>query len=463
MDGIFGGRMRAAGPVLLTAALLFVARADAEDVLIVGDSLSREYGIEFPALFPDRPEAWGARNWAELLHERRSNRFDMGSEAQWFGSSAGFLSLFGGSLDWLDAEMAWHAYNWAIPGAESSTWNDILEEDLYFLLRAPLDLQIQDTAERAVVFLGANDLKNHYGDFYDGRAPGGFADRRATNVKDTVEYLRDRNGSLQIVVVGWPDVGATPEVMTEFPDAERRALVTQMTKSINDDLRAWAEREGIGFAEIFDLTVEAQEPRPFCRWGIGFEKGFDPLPGSNREQYLFAPDGFHPNTAVHIAFANRILEAFNALGDAVPIPLIEDEEAREILGLEPAPGFTDWLESWSLSGASATDDEDGDGLPLSVEFALGSRPDAADVDAVLRSAESGEGNGRVLSYRPDPGAACHLDIEVEESGDLESWTAVPRARLRSASTGWVDVLGEEGAQGGYVRLRVVALPEPAVE
>ncbi|HUF62894.1 MAG TPA: SGNH/GDSL hydrolase family protein [Verrucomicrobiales bacterium] len=463
MRGVFWGEARAATPVFLMAAALTMAASRAEDVLIVGDSLSREYAIEFPALFPNRPEAWGARNWAELLQEHRPERFDMGSEAQWFGAFAGFLGLFGGALDWLDADMAWHAYNWAIPGAESSDWHDILDEDFYFLLRAPMDLQIQDTAERAVVFLGGNDLKNHYGDFYDGREPGGFATRRAGNVKDTVEYLRDRNASMQIVVVGWPDVGVTPEVMTEFPDPERRALVTEMTRAINDDLRAWSEQQGIGFAEIFDLTVEVQGPRPFCRWGIGFEKGFDPLPQSNREQFLFSPDGFHPNTAVHIIFANQILEAFNALGDAVPIPLIEDEEAREILGLDPAPDYADWLEIWSLTGAAATADEDGDGLPLSVEFALGSRPDAPDVDSVLRLGNSGDENRRILSYRPDPGAACHVDVMAEESGDLKGWQVVPAARLRGAAMGWVDVLAEEGSGGGYVRLRVAGLPEPPAE
>jgi lysophospholipase L1-like esterase len=319
-----------------------------------------------------------------------------------------------------------------------------------------LDLQVQDTVERAVVFLGGNDLKNHYGDFYDGRDPDPFAMQRARNVKDTVEYLRDRNGSLQIVVVGLPDVGATPEVVAEYPDPVRRALVTELTRLINDDLRGWAERNEIGFAEIFDLTLEVQEPRPFCRWGVGFEKGSDPQPRSNREQYLFAPDGFHPNTAVHIAFANRILEAFNAMGEAAPIPLISDEEAREILGLEAAPDFGEWLEDWELAGSAAAEDGDGDGLPLGIEFALGGDPSEADAGDVVESGWSRERGVWVLRYRPDPGAACFVRVSAEESSDLASWSTVPRERLHGDISGWIEAVSEQGAGSGYLRLRVDA-------
>ncbi len=43
----------------------------AEEVLVFGDSLSKEYGVEFPNL--------DAKNWIEILDNERHEDFDNGS------------------------------------------------------------------------------------------------------------------------------------------------------------------------------------------------------------------------------------------------------------------------------------------------------------------------------------------------------------------------------------------------
>ena len=50
-----------------------------ENVLVIGDSLSKEYEAEFKGLYPDHPDAWDARNWNEILDARRNAQFDLGS------------------------------------------------------------------------------------------------------------------------------------------------------------------------------------------------------------------------------------------------------------------------------------------------------------------------------------------------------------------------------------------------
>lgn len=58
---------------ILVGALVFLSGAfsnssdSAEKIVVIGDSLSKEYAIEFPALNPGNPAAWGERNWLELL------------------------------------------------------------------------------------------------------------------------------------------------------------------------------------------------------------------------------------------------------------------------------------------------------------------------------------------------------------------------------------------------------------
>lgn len=82
-------------------------------ITVIGDSLTKEYQITFPGVnFPSLVNIEGidplnpsARNWAEILHERRNAHFDSGS----FRSS-----LFN---PWTDLRVLGHQCNWAVAGA----------------------------------------------------------------------------------------------------------------------------------------------------------------------------------------------------------------------------------------------------------------------------------------------------------------------------------------------------------
>ena len=82
--------------VVACAALCAKPSSASETVLVIGDSLSREYAVEFPN-FDE------ARNWVELLAEERQGDFDFGSE------SAGA-----------------YQYNRSLPTTSAEDWSDLL-------------------------------------------------------------------------------------------------------------------------------------------------------------------------------------------------------------------------------------------------------------------------------------------------------------------------------------------------
>src|SRR3954469_19584278 len=141
---------------ILIAASVVMAAAwarGAEQVLVVGDSLTKEYQVEFPLLYPGNPASWAARNWAELLHAHRNAQFDLGS--------SGFFP---------DPRLSGHRYNWAFPGATTQEIRDQLASTAVSDLawHAEFQDQVQNVVERVVVFAGGNDVDDYYDDIYNG-------------------------------------------------------------------------------------------------------------------------------------------------------------------------------------------------------------------------------------------------------------------------------------------------------
>ena len=81
----------------------------AQQCLVLGDSLSKEYEVEFPVLYPEQRKAWEARNWTEILHEWRQNWFDEGSFSVYY-----------------DVRIVGHKHNWAFPGATTQELRNAL-------------------------------------------------------------------------------------------------------------------------------------------------------------------------------------------------------------------------------------------------------------------------------------------------------------------------------------------------
>ena len=75
----------------------------AQQCLVIGDSLTKEYEVEFPILYPGNRDAWDSRNWIEILHQERNSWFDLGSWSAYY-----------------DYRIVGHKYNWAFPGATTA-------------------------------------------------------------------------------------------------------------------------------------------------------------------------------------------------------------------------------------------------------------------------------------------------------------------------------------------------------
>ena len=132
--------------------LLLFATARAEQCLVIGDSLTKEYEVEFAALFPTNPAALQARNWIEILHQHRTDWFDTG--------------VFD---TWADIRATGHAHNWAVPGATTGELKSLLTNFLNQILWVnSLKNHIRYDVERVVIFAGGNDADSYYANLYNG-------------------------------------------------------------------------------------------------------------------------------------------------------------------------------------------------------------------------------------------------------------------------------------------------------
>lgn len=134
---------------LLTTTLLAPAHSPAGQLIVLGDSLSKEYQVTFLGI-GGSPVAAHIRNWCEILDERRHDSFDMGS-----------FSTF------TDSRLTGHALNWSIPGSFASDWARNLATP--GISSAALDSQLRSDDARVVIWLGGNDVRTKYEDLYNGK------------------------------------------------------------------------------------------------------------------------------------------------------------------------------------------------------------------------------------------------------------------------------------------------------
>ena len=404
------------------ATFLLANLQAAEKWVTIGDSLTKEYAIEFPLLNPDNPFAWGERNWLELLSEHRSAYVDIGQ-----------LST------WLDSRLTGHEYNWAIPGTKTSEWKEIIEatifsNPLFVYNHDVLDGYLNNVADRVVIFLGGNDLKGKYSTHYNGTDRTPFVNSLVSNVTIIINHVRSQNATVPIVLVNMPDVGVTPVVQEEFTDPIKRQLMTDLTDDVNARLRALATQKDIGFADIASLTSELTGPRHYVIGGVRFQKSRDPKDLSNDPDYLFSPDGFHPNTPAQLLFANAIARGFNEhYPELDPVPLFSTEEMLGILGLEANVSFTDWAAAYGVEATDGRADLDGDGASLWEEFALGMDP--RDADAEKRSVGFWTGERLELRYQPRIAISSKFTITPQFAEDLMTWSPIPAAQQMMSAAG----------------------------
>ena len=410
-------RIRLLGLVAVNTVVLWKpAQCAPENYLIIGDSMSKEYSIEFPILFPENPPAWTARNWAEILHVHRPNHFTMGQVGVW-----------------LDLRITGHEYNFAFPGSQAVEWAERVGGNSIenILLRLNLSGNLQNTADRVVIFLGGNDLTNNYGTFYDGADQTNYIADRIEDIEAILDYVLNINSGLEVVIVSFPDVGVTPRLRRDNPDPIKRERVTTMTRAINSGLIALAVDRDVGYADIFTLTELVQQDGDFFMGGFTFNKGSDPKSLGNGSEYLFSPDDFHPNTSTHTLFANIILDAFNRhYPDSPQVPLLSRVEVLgTILEFNPNQPFVDWATGSGIDPANMNADDDHDRLPALIEMALKSDPESNNTELLPSIALLDMDSGAEFRFQPGTEHCGYLKIDPEESPDLLQWTPVPESEI----------------------------------
>jgi len=480
-------------PALLLLLLLAASHATAGDhVLVIGDSLSKEYETEFKALYPGHPDAWNARNWNEILDARRNARFDLGS----WGVYADF-------------RLTGHAFNCAKPGGTAREFRNFLRQDpaaeqetkassggslvwpFFPTWRDTFNDLVAD-AETIVLFCGGNDLalgnsdplanpeingqpkQISYESIYDGRLgeasnPDRLRDSIRKNVRSIVQYFRvPPSGQSRprfsgpIVLVNVPHVGCTPKVIADTgTDEVRHARCTAMIERLNDELRALATEFNLAYADVYALTDRIRQPGDFTLGGIRFSRSPDVNCGPRA---LFSGDGFHPNTPAQAKIAQIIVNALRSHDPATAAttpPLSDREIIEEIIGLPRDTGFKEWLVDHNVPAnrRDPLSDPDRDGVPNLLEFALASHHPMSPADPPLPSPiveATATGLTLRLDFTPRFSSNVYCRIIPRYSQDLVSWTDVPASRITGNPDGTVTVRHPwDPVSPGFLRITAV--------
>ena len=472
-----------------------------DKVLVIGDSLTKEYRSEFPLLFPSHPAAWSARNWIEILNDRRPDQFDLGS-----------FSTFA------DVRLTGHEFNWAKPGGT-------VREFRNFLRQTPdARLEIEATsgglalwalfpswrntftsymgqAQKVVIFVGGNDLalgnsdlvanplvngerkQMDYGSIYAGTFgaasnPAHLRESIRANTRSVVQWFRaprtDSNGNPlpprftgPMVLCSVPHVGCTPKIQNEVgTDPGRTAVLTSMIEALNSEIRTIARDYDMGFANVYSVTKAILDPAPFQIGGVYFYKEAD---NEARTRYLFSGDGFHPNTAVQAKVAQVVTDAFLEKYPAMPAAaarLSDREIITEVLGLPSDLGYVEYMTEAGVPVAARgpLSDPDKDGIPNAVEYALAGRnpeqPDAETPITIVRELQPG-GAAEVLTVRWQPrfNENAYADPVPQTSSTLTEWQPVPVGQIIRLPDGSRQVqLDIVAGSALYFRLAVVREP-----
>ena len=403
--------------------------ARAERYMIIGDSLSREYQFEFT-------EFDEARNWVEILSAIRPDDFDFGKLRT---IDLGFINS-----SW---DINSHAYNWALPTFGADEYNGLLQGSGFAdrLFQQLIDPAYDDT-ERAVIFLGGNDIDRIYNEIYQGRDTDNSGVKAIfSDIEDILNEVEDQNSDLDIVLVNVPHVGATPEVKSVHPtNPVKTKRVSDAIELLNRQLKKLADEHDAAFADVYTLTRGLIDPGPLCIGGVPFiNEGNDD--GDPDYVWLGGPlaANFHPNTNGQAIVARAIVDAINEKFDENIPPLTDSEILESVLGISPDMPFETWIAGFGVpSGKDGpNDDPDGDGVKNLVECALDMHPLRPDAHRLPTPAvvTLGEVPYLSMSYKPRMQECSYLSLVPQQSSDLHNWGAVNSSSISVSSDSTVTV------------------------
>lgn len=196
------------------------------------------------------------------------------------------------------------------------------------------------------------------------------------------------------------------------------------------------------------LSVVATGTAPLAyQWYLGASGDTTVTVGTNSASYT---------TPALSASASYWVRVSNSAGSA--------DSAAALLVVPTA--FETWAAGSGFSGGSATDDADGDGVPLLLEYALGLDPLVADASPAVRPALAPEpAQPGVLAFRfQRPTAITGVSYTVETASSLAGpWTATATEPALENTADGMDTLVVEfpapaAAAALFARLRVTLAP-----
>jgi len=397
---------RAVSVFLLLATSSAIAAP--KKICVLGDSLSREYGLEFPE-FDD------ARNWVEILAQERAGQLSFGEAKEVPGLE----------------DRVYYAFNNSVPTSTAEDYRERVTDFIWLWFQALIQSDLNDV-DCVVIFLGGNDIDSVYGDIYNNTnssAATTIRNRIKSDLTEIIDYVRDEEPNVDMVLVNVPHVGATPEVKGDHPTHPvKTQRVTNTLITLNAQLATLAQEKGIGYADVYTLTEELLSDddyfigaRPFINEG---DDDGDP-------EYMWLggdlSQNFHPNTQGQAIVANAIIEALvDDLGYNVT-PLGNREIVEDIVGLDYDKIFTEWAAGFSLTDDSITGDDDKDGLNNLLEFTFDLDPATPDSPTVL--SPSNDGSFFEFTYTPRSDLLGYVTIKPQFSTDASNWLDIAAANI----------------------------------
>jgi hypothetical protein len=425
----------------------------------LGDSLTAEYEEIAPiAGFEEEATAYArvdrdpttkkliggvSRSWVEILGLTRSFFFDFG------------FYRTNGTLPRLDG----FTRNWGIPGAKASQYEEFMTTSFnanpfFFTIRLPLEQQLSNNTDRVVIWLGTNDLRERYGEIYDGdtEAVEELKEGLLDDLKSIIDRVQDLNDDIEIVVGNLPDLAAAPSIVADFDVEADRELVTEAVEEINEAIAELAEEEDIGVADVYAITKKLVEGEPFYFGGVQFAPSiYDELgevlePAEHNDpHFLFTRDGFHPNTALQVQIARTFIKAFNDTYDA-EIPLVTHAEALKLLKINPREPYLHWINSFDpavdAEERGLLKNPDGDDLTNLIEYALDSDPRATTTkESLFEIGGPVEGINSEFSVHYTLPEVLRREVDIAVQYKIGTrWFRVPAERVvTDEETGIVEV------------------------
>ncbi len=424
----------------------------AQQLLIIGDSLSKEYEYEGDYIGgADAPA--GLHSWTEILDDKRHSYFD-----------------FGTSSTYADVRLLGHRHNWSIPGSFASEWiNKYLTANfpLNYTYGIPeLESQLNGSVERVVIFLGGNEIRSQYGNLYDGNlAPSTFASGLFNDLEDIVNWVLDRRASgTQVVLANLPHLGACPDKNDAHPyNVTKTGRVTSAITNVNGRLQTLAQTKGIGYADIYSTFSGLVNSDHLCIGGVPIWRY--PVHSDGDPRYCFLGDGLHPNMPVQAIIAQIILDAFNTkYGTTIP-RLTNTEILTNVLGLSSDLVFTEWLAGYGVPASQRgfAADPDKDGVQNLMEYALDLDPGKSD-SRLLPKPETVVTNGITyvgITWKPRLTTCPWGTLYAQQSSNLVNWNTVAAGNVTwnpTTQTQTVRIARPVGSPPLFLRLKAEILP-----